>query len=326
MSKNNQGLNAKELSEVYVYREEKARIIESFNHIFNSFKEKYPEEFLLRILLDSDYSSAIQNRLLDLKRLQKIPSYELLNKDKVLLELKEKRDQKSKLIRLLYNIVKEQDKYTFNHILKLFNIVIDLRDFVLGGTLYDIEKKNEIRNHFLKTIAVLVFPDKVQYKRRLFHNRYLAEEILKIANNVITGKIVDSNFSNLTSPYIQELFNLYRKKNYKKPGESLFNRIFLECDFTRRIYNMSHSKLEHIFADFNEKISRNEILIMCAKINKNLEILQYIIYNLIKTNQNFETISKISGKSINFIKKCQVLLLLNDYTRRFVRDKNIVNT
>lgn len=301
----------KKLSEIYIYREEKAQIIESFTSIINTFKEKYPEEFLLRILLNSNYSLAIHKRIVQFKALYKIPSYELLNKDKVLLDLKEERRQKQKIIRLIYDIAKKHNKFTFNHILKFFNIFVDLRDFALGGTLYDIERKNRVRSYYLKSIADLVFTDRTLYRRRIYHSRYLTDDILEIAHNVINGKILNSNFANLTSPYIQELLHRYRKKKYRTIGTSLFNRFFLEHDFTKRIYNMPQSKLDHIFADFDKKVNRNELLIMCAQINKNLEILQFIIYNLLKSTPDFVYLSEVSGKSINFINKCKKLL--NDY-------------
>ena len=47
---------------------------------------------------------------------------------------------------------------------------------------------------------------------------------------------------------------------------------------------------------------------MCSQINKQLEILKYIVYPLIKTSLELLKISKITGKSVKFIEKYEKLI------------------
>ena len=51
-----------------------------------------------------------------------------------------------------------------------------------------------------------------------------------------------------------------------------------------------------------------DFLALCSIINKNLEILKFIVYSLIKTSKSLDYISKVSGKSIYAINRCQTII------------------
>jgi len=47
---------------------------------------------------------------------------------------------------------------------------------------------------------------------------------------------------------------------------------------------------------------------MSAQINKNLEILKFMVYALKHTIKNFTEISEITGKSVGFIRRHEKLI------------------
>ena len=71
---------------------------------------------------------------------------------------------------------------------------------------------------------------------------------------------------------------------------------------------MPQSRLDEILINHKSKLSMNELLSFCSQINKHLEILKFFVYSLIKTPINFTEISRISGKSNDFIKKYEKLI------------------
>jgi len=75
----------------------------------------------------------------------------------------------------------------------------------------------------------------------------------------------------------------------------------LDLNFIERISNLSDDKLKSIFNTSVEKLTTTDLLVMCSKINKDQEILKYIVFSLMKSSISESIISKVSGKSIEFI-------------------------
>ena len=129
--------------------------------------------------------------------------------------------------------------------------------------------------------------------------------ILRISemSEFIKGHIKENDFTNLLNPQLQEVFNHYRTRKQVKNGGSLFYRPIVE---TRFIKWLSRQDPDKILKNPKKKFSLEDLLITCSKVNKNLEILKFIAHALINTSMNTLKISEITGKSVEFIEKCEL--------------------
>ena len=82
----------------------------------------------------------------------------------------------------------------------------------------------------------------------------------------------------------------------------------LDLNFIERVSNLSDNKLKSIINSSVEKLTNTDLLVMCSEINKDQEILKYIVFSLMKTSISESIISMVSGKSEDFIQDCERLL------------------
>jgi len=301
----------KKLNEIYLLKDEKAEIIQKLVEIINLFKKEYLEEFLIKDLIDHDYQVSFTNHIEKFEKKSKIVSYELLNKDKALQVLSKKKIDKDRIFSLLEDVIKDHPKLSFNHILDLFKIVLEIKDFVLSGFPHEIERRHECSDHFINSTKKLVFFENTPinwYERRFYQNKFVERDLFAFADEVSEEIIIKRDFENLLHPQLQELFTYYRTQHNIKMGDSLFTRSIIETQFTRWLAEIDPEKLSQILKKFERKLDVKELLILCSQINKNLEILKFIAYTLINTSFTRQRISEISGKSVQFIKKYAKLI------------------
>jgi len=277
--------------------------------IIELFKKDYKEVFILRDFIENDYKSDLNN-IIDgyEKAFGNIP-YELLNKNKTLSNLSRRVNDKEKLFSLIKSFGKKHQFCDYDQLIKWLKISLNILDFVFGGTLEQISKSYGVGFRTVQTFAQLIFSDDIEmYKRRFYKNQYYLEDVLSIADDVIKGEISKRSFMHLVHPQLQDLIKYYRKEKQKKVGLSIFQRIGIDIDFTRWVDQLPKEKLDQILKDHIERLPVSGLLILCSEINKNLEILKFMVYSLIKTSMNVYKISKITGKNMNFIEKYENLL------------------
>ena len=132
--------------------------------------------------------------------------------------------------------------------------------------------------------------------------------MISIADEVKSGKITRRCFSNLLNPYLQELLMEYQIIKEREVENSKFISIGLDFQFTQRLLKSSHLTSENILKSSIETLTFSDLLIMCSKINKNQEILKYIVYTLMNYPDDELSISKITGKSVEFIQECENII------------------
>ena len=218
----------------------------------------------------------------------------------------------------------------FNFILEHFRFILDLKDFIFGGNLNDILKTYEISVSKLKFITNQVFSEGSitnWYKRRFYKTKYLKEDILSIGEGVIKGHITKKSFMNLVNPQLQDLIQRHRREKGLEIGSSLFSRVGLEVGFTRWLFELPEKLLKTILKKYSDTLSKTELLVMCSKINKNLELLKFIVYVLINSSMSHHKISEITGKSLRFIKKyeklifCEHVVVIKKDSKMQIEDK-----
>ena len=298
----------KKINEIRVASGEKAQIIKELCRIIDEFKEGYKEEFLLRDLIDNDYQALLTKQIQEIKNANDELSYEKLNEDKELRDLSKKKRDRERILHLISEIANGHEKFTFNHVLTLFKIIIDIKDFILGKSKGKISVKHDIGEHYLNSTVRMVFsgdPSINWNERRFYQNKFMRKDILIIADDVIKGRITKNDFTNLLNPQLQEVFTHYRTRKQVKNGGSLFHRPIVEPRFIKWL---SRQDLNKILRNPKKKFSLEDLLITCSKVNRNLEILKFIAFALINTSMNALKISEITGKSVEFIEKCEFLI------------------
>ncbi len=304
-------ITRKDFGKLYLTPIGKATLIKELLHIIDEFKKEYREVFFLRNLITNEYESAIKKRIGELRKVSGPVSYEALNEDVFLKTLSKMNKDKTKVFACLNEVAKKYLINDSNVLLKQFKIILDLKDFIMGRTWDRILRTHEIGGPNLKFIAKKVFSDSSGidwYKRRFYQTKYLKEDILSIADEVIKGYITEESFMNLVNPQLQDLIHQYRKEQALEIGYSLFNRVFIDINFTRWLYELPQSRLNQILMNHKSGMPIGELLSLCSQINKHLEILKFVVYSLIKTPISSSEISRISGKGKNFIKKYEKLI------------------
>ena len=107
-------LSEKELEELY----------KEVLHIFDIYKDKYKEAFLLGEFIETNYDSLLKDRFKAIKKKYGELNYEVLNKDKIIRNLKAKIDDKASIRELLQNIY---EKYNLTQ----YTVTLDFLSFVI---------------------------------------------------------------------------------------------------------------------------------------------------------------------------------------------------
>jgi CheY-like chemotaxis protein len=290
-------------------------IIKELVKIVDEFSNDYKPEYLIREFIETDFKLQRNSRIEQLKKDKRDIKYEILNKDKALRNLSKKLRDREEIFAKITIIGEKYQVNDFNLLLMWLKIVIEITDFVFGGTLEVMSFSYKKGLNTLKSTAQIVFSDNLDlYRRRFYKNKYYKDDLFLYSKEVSKGKISKFDFANLLNPQFQELLSYYRQENQKKIGNSCFQRAGIDIDFTRWLANLPQEKLSNILGAFRRKLSTTTLLQMCSVINKNQEILKFIAYAYRKTSIDEREISKITGKSMDFIERHEKII----YDRKII--------
>ncbi len=105
----------------------------------------------------------------------------------------------------------------------------------------------------------------------------------------------------LDHPQFQEILKYYWRKKGFPIKISVFDYNSVSLLFAKWVYKLTDTDLEEILKDYIHKLSAPEFMGLISAINKNSEILKYLVYNLF-TENSLEYISEITGRSLNIVK------------------------
>ena len=286
---------------IHISNKAKKEVITALIEVIKLRKTEYAAEFLLRELLDHDYQSALNNRIIEINGNMRVVDFKLFEEDPLLITLSKKQKDRENLFTLIRKISIAY-QIDFDFLVKLFRLIIDIRDFAFKTTLQNISNTHHVGIQYIRDVARMIFSDNKKqdlYKTRFLSNKYAKEILLDISDEIYEGEITRNDFSNLTNEQFQDVIEEYRQK---KENHVLFTQIGVDIEFVEWLYEMSQDDLNTILKDHKIKLSTKELVMMCHKINKNFEVLKFIVYTLIKTTMSDGYIHTVTGKSISAIK------------------------
>lgn len=149
-------------------------------------------------LIVADYKSAIKDRVEKIKSQVQEIHYDLLDNDPILKELSKKAKDKDKLYDLIKAVGKKHQISNLNQLLKLAKIILDIKDFALGGNRREISSVYKISDDRIKSIGLVIFKgSEAVFKTRFYAAHYFQNNIFSIAEEVFRGNITSSSFRNL---------------------------------------------------------------------------------------------------------------------------------
>ncbi len=284
-------------------------IISELTKLIEKFHNKYNTEYKLRDLLNSNFNyftNQVENDLIK-------------NQQEIFENLK--------------RISIKHPRADFDFVLSFLRIIIDIKDCLFGGDIASISKRYKTGFHYIRTIARKIISDNSIYNKRFYNPRNSQQMLLCTADNIFNDVINEKSFEHLINPQFQDLMNEFRKKEGIKRGYALFkSRSFLiDPMFGNWIRNLPKDKLTNVLEGYHSIMNKEEILNLCYDINKNLEILKYIIYSIINSTDNLTEISEVAGKSVGSVQRAARSLASNyskttnkfyllDYKRRFSKN------
>lgn len=244
---------------------------------------------------------------------------------------------------------------TYSICFDLFYIILEFNDYITAKSQTDISKEFMRYKSFIKRLAKLVLKDPKIYRNRFPSSKFINEEMLDIAEGIIGNRVSFQDFSNIDSFEFQQLIKAYRyevitaekdlliQKGYPSVGsqkfkrrikglkhKNLFDRYFLGVKFIEWIEHLTDLELENIIKFKTLSNLRKDILIICNNVNQNYEIIKYLIYLILKSNDSLNKIGRKTGKSPTTISSIAKLLdhnicpitnsfYLRSYEERFPR-------
>jgi len=166
------------LRKIPISTTEKITIVKDLIKIFIESEKKYKAAFLLRDLLENVYQTAINQRIDEIKRNQPLINYEILNEDVILTNLTKKKKDKDELFKKIRIVAENHYIFYFEFFLRLFKVILDICDFLKGGTIDEIANSHGFSPNYVTSIVKIVFPGNsiiVQYKCRFFRHCDLKE-------------------------------------------------------------------------------------------------------------------------------------------------------
>ncbi len=266
---------------------ERKKLILELNHfIINLKKELNIRETYKFVHILNDIIKIRRN-----KKLFKNPTYE-----KIFLEIDNKFHDfvnKYKCSR----IQTDRRNVNFKTIEDHFLLVLDIIDFVFGVSLTELKEKFHMTDSTLNQIAKIVIKNKFDNR---FKHTFSDNYIIKVAEN-----IERIEFKNFTHPQFQRLLKYYRNIS---GTNSPYNVVRITREFALWIKNIDESKLINILDGYSSKLNKDEILKKCEIINRNSEIVKFVVHRIIQTEESARQIAKRAGISKSTVSKYIKLL------------------
>ncbi|KKM30624.1 hypothetical protein LCGC14_1566030, partial [marine sediment metagenome] len=259
-------------------------IIHGLKKVIEDVKEDFVEIYgdynRLRDAMKFDYNSAITRRIKTIQEINKELHYDDLNDDLILKNLKRENNLKNRIMQKVEEVAKKNSETGINHVIELFLIITYIHDFALGGNSEEIASHFNVGSSSIRYTAKYFFEDPHLYGIRFYNNQNYKRDVLSIADDVNNGIIKKANFCHLTHPQFKKLLNYYRSANGISIRHSVFDLTKVSLPFAKWVYELTSDDLEEFLKDYEEKLSISEFMNLIAEINKNMEILKCLVYNL----------------------------------------------
>ncbi len=280
-------------------------LYEDLNTILTEFKSGHQEELFISELLEMDFKVQLDKRLGELKQNNSFFRYENLNNDTLFQKLY-KRLSNQKI--LLSQIKQTSLKHGFkdeSEIKDIFNIMVDIRDFTLGKSTEEIAKKHNKSHGYINKLAHIFLKDKKLFNCRFRKLENLESQCLEIGEQVIINKIDERSFLCLTDPKFQFLIKEFQRLHPHLKYKSIFRANLISPKFTEWLKKLPIDNITYVF---NNHIDVDKSLLHCSQINRNQEMLKFLIFSLIKKRASFKDIAKVTTKERHFILKVNEIL------------------
>ncbi|MHA1490440.1 MAG: hypothetical protein ACTSRI_12395 [Promethearchaeota archaeon] len=212
------------------------------------------------------------------------------------------------------NIQTYRTEVDYETIKNHFFLILNIIDFIFGVSITKMKEKFHMTDSTINQMARMILGEQFNIR---FKNAYPDNDIIDLARDV-----KEEDFKNFLNPQLQELFFHYReilKKN------SPNNIIRISRDFTLWLKHIDNIELNHILRKFNSISPKEELLIKCEMINKNSEVVKFIIYKILETEESSRQIAKKAGVSKTTVMKYKKLLKKEDNKINQEKIREIVN-
>ena len=228
----------------------------------------------------------------------------------------------------LVKLSRIDNKLTYSDCSELFYIMLEVYDFIDTKSQAEIAKEFTRHQSFIARLAKLILSVPEDYKNRFPNVVYTHSKKFYIADGIISGKVTQEDISNIDSFEFQQIIGAYRKffieletdklvqegypvigsqkfKNriYLLRRKNLFSRYFLGRDFIVWLEVLTELDFQSIIKLTPKANIKRNILLMCNKINQNLEILKFIVYLILKSHDSLRKITTKTGKSFSLVQK-----------------------
>ena len=132
---------------------EKEAIISDLNQLIGKFLEIGNTEPELNAILSYDFQPAITEQIEEIQNNHEEIPYDILNRNLALRDLYGKQKIKRKIISSLDDIANNHPQLDSNLVLKFLKLVLDIRDFALGGYMKAISRQHNVGKGFIHTIG-----------------------------------------------------------------------------------------------------------------------------------------------------------------------------
>lgn len=103
-------------------------LIKDILNLVNNYKTKYKNEFVIRDFIENNYTALLKNRFIDIKKKFGELNYDILNKDKIIRDLKRKIDDKTSIRKVLREIAEKYNITDYDLAIESIPLIIDVKN------------------------------------------------------------------------------------------------------------------------------------------------------------------------------------------------------
>ncbi len=289
-------------------------LLEELNLFLLELKKEYLEEFKIQELIKSNFKQILDIRLQKIKEEKSHFNYDDLNDDEEFVNLYNQSNKKLIILSKLKQLASRHG-YTEATTLNLFKICLDIKDFTFAKTSTEIAFDNEKSVGYILKLAHILFKEKSLYNCRFHNNEDLPQRCLEIAERFIIKAIDGHSYINLISPKFQNIKDEYLKDFSSLGNRSIFATNLLNSKFMTWLRNLPERP--KLLQDRGIQ-NYNDLLLMASKINKNQEMLKFVIHSLLMRKLPYNNVSEITTKGRFYIRL--VAGILNSYKSSTTKD------
>lgn len=143
----------KPVENIVLSHKERFKLLSDLLQFLHKYEDKYPEPFLLREILNNNYKNPLIMRIAYFQERPGEIDYNNIKNDSILKQLMGYLKEKKSMLNDLKEIEYKYNKTNYDFIVQLVNIIIDIKDYILGGHATDISNKYNQYMDYIKRIA-----------------------------------------------------------------------------------------------------------------------------------------------------------------------------